>query len=64
MGYDKKDLETLMKGDLHNYPCPQCKEGFFRFKSLEYVISGPVKVDVGCYACEKEQQIKFHINVV
>lgn len=64
MGYDKNNLETLMKEDLHNYPCPQCKEGAFIFKSLEYVMSGPVKVDVGCYVCEKEQQIKFHVNVV
>lgn len=53
-----------MKRDLHNYPCPQCEEGDFIFKSLEYAMSGPVKVDVGCYVCEKEQQIKFHINVV
>lgn len=64
MGYDENNLVNLMKEDLHNYPCPQCNEGFFIFKSLKYVIGGPVEVDVSCYACRKEQKIKFHINVI
>lgn len=64
MRYDKNNLVSLVKRDLYNYPCPQCNEGFFIFKSLAYVISGPVKVDVGCYVCGKEQEIKFHIDVI
>ena len=63
-GGEEKKIETLLKGDLHNYPYPQCNERFFIFKSLAYVMGGPVGVDVNCCVCAKWQKVKFRINIV
>ena len=64
MRYDKFNLIELVKADLHNYPCPRCNNGSFSFKSHDYIIGGPVIVDVYCLTCGNEQMIKFHLNVV
>ena len=63
MRYDRHNLIDLIKEDFHNYPCPGCNDGSFVFKKMNYIIGGPVTVNVG-NACEKEQAVKFHIDIV
>jgi len=64
MQYDRNNLIDLVKSDLENYPCPQCKLGSFTFNDLSYLLGGPIIVDVCCSKCRKVQKIKFHVNVV
>ncbi len=64
MRYDRNNLISLVKDDLANYPCPKCNDGSFTFKELNYDIGGPILVNVYCYACNKEQAIKFHLDIV
>ena len=64
MRYDRHNLIGLIRSDLHNYPCPRCNDGSFALNSLEYVVGGPVTVDVNCFICGNKQTIKFHINVI
>lgn len=63
MRYDRHNLVDLIRIDLHNYPCPQCTTGSFRFKTLGYSPGGPVTVEVCCPVCQKEQKINYHLHV-
>lgn len=64
MHYDRNNLINLVVGDLENYPCPQCNLGSFTFNDLNYILGGPIIVDVCCSKCRNVQKIKFHVNVV
>ena len=64
MSYDRNNLINLIKGDLKNYPCPKCNDGSFTFKDLGYTIGGPALVNVYCDACNNEQTIKFHLDII
>jgi len=64
MDYDRNNLINLVKADIENYPCPQCNLGTFTYNDLNYIIGGPIIVDVCCSECRNVQKIKFHVNVV
>lgn len=64
MRYDRNNLLNPIKKDIRNYPCPRCGVGSFAFKDLDYLLGGPVIVNVCCSQCRNPQKIKFHINVI